>query len=694
MPPSPDGPAPPAFDAEEFRAGYIGEVEDQLSSAGEQLVGIEGALREGHGDPRAVRAMFRALHTIKGLSAMVGVEPLVELAHGMEEGLRALDRAGAMPTPAAVELLRRGLGELERRVRALADDRLPEPAPAALLERLTALGPSDEDAWCDQARERIGLPDAILARLDAAERRQLLEAGARNLAVWRLELRPTPERVAAGLTITEVRRRLAERAELVKVLPTSVPPSDDAPGGLSFVLLLLASGDAEDLARLVEVDPVDVRPVDVRPAPALASEPWEPVLLEGERPADGEERGGMVRVGVARLDDALEKASSLLTTRLRLERVAAALAQDGVDVRELRAVLGDQARQLSELRAAVMRTRLVSVTSLLARVPLLLRGLRRISGKDVHLELEAGDAELDKAVAERLLPAIVHLVRNAVDHGIEPPEERVRLGKPARGLLRIRCEERAGGRLELTISDDGRGVDAGAVARRAAEVTGELREPRSPAELLDLLTLPGVSTRGAVSATSGRGVGMDIVRAIACDRLGGDLTLATAPGRGTSFTLTVPLDLTIVDALAFGSGGQTFVTPVAALAEIVELEERRVTVMPAPPDAAVAPAPRGRWMELRGQPVPVLELNELLGLGAGAGPRRKALIVQRGDQRYAVAIDRLLGQQEVVMRPLEDPLVRVPGFSGATDLGDGRPALVLDLADLPGLHARSAAEAA
>jgi two-component system chemotaxis sensor kinase CheA len=224
--------------------------------------------------------------------------------------------------------------------------------------------------------------------------------------------------------------------------------------------------------------------------------------------------------------------------------------------------------QLDDLRAAIMRTRMVPVAELLARIPLLVRGLCRDTGRAVRLEIDAQDAELDKAVGDRIFPAIVHLVRNAIDHAIEPPDERERLGKPREGRIRIFCNTRTNNQLELVLSDDGRGIDAAAVARRAGRDV-----PQTPAALLELLATPGFSTLDQATKTSGRGLGMDIVRRIVTSDLRGELTLRTILGQGTSFTLQLPLTLTIVDVFLVQCGSEQFVVPVSAIEEIIEVDE-------------------------------------------------------------------------------------------------------------------------
>ncbi len=665
------------LDAREFIAGYLAEADEYLTAAQQRLLELEQSVRRGESNPRAVRELFRAVHTIKGLSAMVGVDPVVDLAHELETYLRAADRAGGFSTPEAVDLLIQGVREVEARVRAVAHQKPVEPAPQGMLAALHALGEGVRPPPARPGME-IKLPPELMSRLSASEREQLLRGVSRDLRAVRVDFAPSAARAGEGITIAAARKRIEALAEIVKILPIAVPSPDGERSGVRFALFVLTKADDAAVAEAVFAEPGSVEPLVVEVAPAAgtgigvpasagaaAGEPLSPEELETDDRS-------YIRVEVARLDDAMERLSALIVTRFRMVRALSTLAQRGVDTRELAGILGDAGRQLRDLRGSIMRARMVPVTELLARLPLLVRSLSRTVGKSARVELHTGRAELDKAVADRIFPALVHLVRNAVDHGLELPAERRAQGKPEEGVVLVRCTPRSDNQLELAISDDGRGVDAAQVAARAGAPV-----PATPAQLLELLCRPGLSTMEAASRVSGRGMGMDIVRRIAVEQLGGDLALSTGPGQGTTFTVHLPLRLTIVDAFTFTCGQEPFVVPVSMVEEIVEVDPGKLHRAPQPSSLQASSG----LFERRGEAVPLLPLSRLFGI-SGAGEGRKALIVRRGGAPFAFGVDRLVGQQEVVVRPLEDPLVRVTGVTGSTDLGDGRPTLVLDLVAL------------
>ena len=642
----------------EFLSAFVVEGDEHLSSASASLLALEAAARKGGSSVKALRELFRSVHTIKGLSAMVAVEPIVTIAHRMETALRPANHFGGTLSLESIDALLEGVKAIGLRLRQVSEGSPVEAPAPGLLEKLDAV--KAELPGAAPALD-LGLDPGLLAKLAPIEQQQLRAGLASGQRAVLAEFVPSAESAARGVNITSVREAAGRLGEIVKVMPAS------GPRGLSFVLLVLTNESDAALAAALGVEASTVR----RVAEAVAAPeavPASAALADDE--ATSTQGWGVVRVDVARLDDAMERLSALIVTRFRLVAAVGRMTQAGVDTRELLPIIHDNRRQLRDLRASILRLRMVSVAELLERVPLLFRGLRRTTGKLVRLEMDVGVAELDKSVAERLFPAIVHLIRNAVDHAIDPPDVRKAAGKPEEGVVRISCTEHSNTRLELVVSDDGRGIDATEVARRAGREV-----PTTNEALLEMLCVAGLTTRDEVTTTSGRGMGMDIIRRVAVEQLGGELSMSTTPGLGTTFTLRVPLTLSIVDAFALECGGQRFLVPVAAVEEIVEIEPGQLIRAP---DTAGRGARSVEMLDRRGEAIPLLSLEKLFSIGSGTGAR-KALVVRRGTEAMAFAVDRMLGQQEVVVRPLEDSLIKVLGVSGSTDLGDGKPTLVLDL---------------
>jgi two-component system chemotaxis sensor kinase CheA len=655
------------LDVGEFIAGYLAEAEEHLGSARGRLLTIDEALRKGESSPKAVRELFRSLHTLKGLSAMVGAEPIVDIAHELETILRVADkRGGKLPANAVDEVLK-GLRAIEERVASLGRGETLAPAPKELIDALAGL---ELDSKPDRPSGQLALPADLLARLSLAEQEQLLQGLARGRRAVRADFLPSQTLAARDVNITSVRERLGKLGDIVKVIPRGASSGEGRAGSVAFVLLVVTDATNEAIAEAAATSPEEIADIAFLPGPGDLSDE----LLAPDAPGDGGEpsRERFVRVEISRLDDALEGLSALVVTRSRLERAIAELGAGRGSVRDLRNILGENGRQLKALRGAIMRARMVPVADVLDRAPLLVRALSRSSRKLVRLTIDGGNSELDKAVGDRLFPAIIHLLRNAVDHAIETPAERRALGKPEEGQIRVSCGDRSASQLRLVVSDDGRGIDRARVAAQAHSPV-----PEDDVALLALITRPGLSTIEKATHTSGRGLGMDIVKRIVVDELGGELELSTRPGAGTEFTVVVPLSVTILDVFSFVTGGRTFVVPVGTIDDLTEVAPEMVTRPPGGGGDGGA-----RLLNHRGAVLPLFNLASLLGCPATVAERPKAIIVRRDAERFAFQVDRMLGQQEVVVRPVRDPLVNVRGVAGSTDLGDGQPTLVLDLASL------------
>lgn len=660
-------------DLKEFRAAFVAEAEEHLADVRALLLAIERSIREGQsrGMQRELRELMRLLHTVKGLAAMVGVEPIVAVTHRMESVVRSAERTGATLTEGALESLIEGTRAIESRVHAVSEDRAVPPPPAELIAALESVEPAAPP------RRPVGakLDPAITSKLGPSELTQLEDGVRSGRRALRVDFAPSADKVNQGLSITTVRERLAAFAEIVKVIPTTIAATANAAGGLVFTLVVLTDVPDERVAEAVGVTPAEVHLLlGAETASEEVTATWTALPEEEEFRSDAGH--GVLRVEVARVDDAIDMLGGLVVTRARMTRAVERMAASGVDTRELRALMNDDARQLRELRAAILRVRMIPMAAVLERLPLVVRGLGRASSKQVRIHLDVGTAELDKAVAERLFPAFVHIVRNAIDHGVESPAERLAAGKSDTATITI-SSSTVGRNVEIRIADDGRGVDRVAVAARAGQPV-----PASNAALLDLLCRPGLSTRDEADTTSGRGVGMDAVRKVVVHNLGGELSLDTERNGGTTFLLRVPLTVAIVDAFTVRCAGERFVVPVPVVDEIVELGDARLLAGPTNPLALRAGARKHappKLLSRRGKTIPLFDLADALELPVSEPPTHGLLVRTGTGELVGYAVDRVLGQQEIVVRPLADPLVARTAVSGSTDLGDGRATVVLDL---------------
>ncbi|HEX4451306.1 MAG TPA: Hpt domain-containing protein, partial [Kofleriaceae bacterium] len=410
-------------DLQEFLGGFVAEAEELVATANSLLLEIDAATATGHARPRALKDLFRALHTMKGLAGMVGIESIVEIAHALENLVRAAEQRGGRLPRAGIEVALGAIRAIADRVRAVASGHAAAPPPVDLLATIGEI---------DVGFEPLAAPPSISARWDdrlaADEKRYIAAALDRGAGVYTLTFTPSTEKQERGLTIASARTRLGERGDVVKVVPRSIGRA------VAFDVLVISDAVGAELAALVESDMVErIAPHAPRvEASAIedTSDAGTPISPFGR---------ALVRVELARLDELQEQLSQLLISRFRLEREIARLRVGGVDVRSLREVADVQARQLRDLRRAILRVRLIKISEALEPLSLVVRSLVRPGQREAQLDLDTGDAELDKAVADRLLPAIVHIVRNAVDHAIEPPDERAAAGKPRAGTIRVRA---------------------------------------------------------------------------------------------------------------------------------------------------------------------------------------------------------------------------------------------------------------
>ncbi|MDR7591248.1 MAG: chemotaxis protein CheA, partial [Armatimonadota bacterium] len=479
-----------------------------------------------------------------------------------------------------------------------------------------------------------------------------------------------PMRAARALALLRV---LREHAEVEQVAP---PEEAIAQGQLELEFTARVRAREPEALQELLAGP-EVESVRVMPAGEARDERWLDLgpQARGKLPDDPEltRRASLrtVRVDVERLDRLMNLVGELVVDRIRFQQIAERLRRlDGANglAQELAEAAGHLGRVASDLQAQVLKARMLPIEHLFSRFPRYVRDLAQRAGKRVEVVVEGQDTELDRSVIEQIGGPLMHLVRNAVDHGIEPPEERQRLGKPTAGRLRLAAVQEEEGILVL-VEDDGRGIDTDRVREKAVGLgllTAEAAARLSEEEAVELIFHPGLSTASQVTDVSGRGVGMDAVRA-GVQALGGSVEVETQRGRGTRFTLRLPLTLAIVRALLVSCGGERYAIPLAGVQEIVEVPADRVHRLGS-----------YRATVLRGNALPVVSVHEALGLPAPENPGRLLCLVTGGRRRVGLWVDRVLGEGEIVVKPLGSYLGQVDGVSGATILGDGRVALILD----------------
>ncbi len=656
---------------EEILQDFLVEAGELYENLNEQLVELE---RDPH-NADLLNAIFRGFHTIKGGAGFIGVTPLVELCHRAENLFDKIRNGEREYAGGNVDVVLQAYDVIGRMIQALqAGERELEAADASLLAELDAAvkGEMGSSVEMDAPVEVVTAPVIKLALPEGVD--------------------PDGE-----ISDEEFEALLNQRDMLAmagqETAPTEAPASPfvaglDPDGEITdeeFEAMLagLQSGKsaqeaALDAAKAVGVlaDPKPAAAVVASPVMAEPVKPVAPAAKPAAKPAvvakAGEEAESTVRVDTKRLDEIMNLVGELVLVRNRLLNLRTLLQNE-----EVSAVVANLDHVTMDLQASVMKTRMQPVKKVFSRFPRVVRDLARKLGKEIELELEGEDTDLDKNLVEALADPLVHLVRNAVDHGVEDPQTRESQGKPRVGKL-ILSAQQEGDHILLTITDDGKGMNADFLRQKAIEKG--LIDEMTAAQLDDksafeLILLPGFSTKTEISDVSGRGVGMDVVKST-INKLNGSIDIHSVLGEGTIFNIRVPLTLAILPTLMVGVGAFNYAIPLTAVQEIFDY------------DASQSNRIDGRMMvRLRSRSIPLYFMRDWLSSHTSHEPldHAKVVIVNIGTVMVGLIVDHVRGQEEVVIKPLGAKLQGVQGYAGATITGDGRIALILDL---PGMMNR------
>ncbi|TCQ17446.1 chemotaxis protein CheA [Rhizobium sp. PP-CC-3G-465] len=661
--------------------------------AAELFVVIEEGLLDLLGDlsnQAQIDAVFRGLHTLKGSGSMFGFEALAAFTHHCET---AFDRVRKGEVPATAELVAAVL-EAQDHMKALVDtpNGDHEATGNGLLAKLQAAVGAKAAQGCVVAAP---LPAAVAG---------ISSATASAATRWRLRFRLPVNAMANGTNPLGLLEELADLGDCTIKADTSAIPSLDAiePDDLHIgwtveltTLLPQPRAAIEDVFIFV-MDDMEMVLEEVSSAPALAvasaSTPAlaptlapaptsvvlplaeaaasEPARVPNTAPAIADAKqtkpaAENVRVPAERLDELMDRVGELVIAQSRLSQLAGVSA----DI-QLRSVSEDVERLSGELRDTMMVLRMVPVGSLFGRFRRLVHDLARETGKEIELVTEGETTEVDKTVIERLADPLVHLVRNSIDHGLEMPEDRLASGKARAGRVTLSARQ-AGGEVIITIRDDGRGIDRERV-RAKAEASGLIQPGQMllDQELLQLILQPGFSTAAQITSLSGRGVGMDVVKKTV-EALRGVIDMQSTPGEGSEISLRIPLTLAIIDGLLVRVGTGSYVIPLSAVEECLELSAEEDL------------RSRGRsFISLRDHLVPFLRLRELFRTGTPPDRYQKMVVISTGNERVGLVVDQIIGDHQTVIKAMSKLHHDVVTFSGATILGDGNVALILDVTHL------------
>lgn len=641
------------------------EAQDLVDAAERHVAALEGADLRRPADAERLQEVFRAVHTLKGISGLFGLGDVAGFAHSLEDLLDALRFERVRLDPAVHAVLDDATAALVRRVAALrASAPLEDPAFDRVYVRLRAWSPPPAQALtASSADDAKPLPDWLRALTAHEEHRLRARLGAGD-GILAVRVRCPLDRIDAALAAA--RARAADFGEVITCLPTGAMAGEE----MEIDVLLASRSTAVAVRNALEGVAVDVAVVDLAPSRLRSLAPSEAVDAL-DRPAG--EAGRMlpsVRMDIRRLDQLLAGVGELALLRNNLAGLAerAKASAPGASAAELARLQRALGRTISSLQRGLLEARMVPLGQVFERLEREVRKLSRVLSKEVRLVVTGAATSLDKLQVDELGPPLLHVLRNAVDHGIEGPDERVARGKVREGTVTVNAWQ-SGSQVVVEVEDDGRGVDVEAV-RRAALTRGLIGASAAGAmgerELLALLFRPGFSTRAEVTGTSGRGVGMDVVRS-AIARLGGVVDVRSELGLYTRVVITLPVTLAIVSCLVVETAGRRYAIPLAAVAEV----------------ARVAPSAAQRVdgeavLSREGRTVPLFALGHWLGHPGSGAEGTVAVLLSFAGRVVGVLVDRIVSRRDVVIKPLGPSLRDVRGFAGAAELGDRGATLVLD----------------
>ncbi|HVY85157.1 MAG TPA: chemotaxis protein CheA [Caulobacterales bacterium] len=670
---------------EQIKLTFFQECDELLADLEAGLLALEA----GEGDSDTINAVFRAVHSVKGGAGAFGFEQLVKFAHVFETTLDAM-RSGVLAADHdVVKIMLRASDVLADHVQAAKGEGAVDAARAATmaeeLEALTGGGAAPPSVSMDAEIDDFGFQPVQF------------DFGEPSAGAWVLTMTPRRDMYARGNDAFLLLRELARVGPTIVTLDASALPAFDAldPESANLTWRVEFGADVDDAAILEVFDFVgddcpitferlgaatpaidfdaliaesEGEPAVVAIAPPPSAAP-APAAEEAPQAKASAKASTLIRVDLDRVDRLIDLVGELVINQAMLaQRVSESELARASSV----AIGLDELEQLTrEIQDSVMAIRAQPVKSVFQRMPRLVREIADATGKQVRLVTEGENTEVDKTVIERLSDPITHMLRNAIDHGLEQPEERIASGKPSEGVVRLAALHRSG-RIVIEVGDDGRGINRKRV-RETAVQKGLIAADAtlSDEEIDNLIFMPGFSTAAAVSNISGRGVGMDVVKR-SIQSLGGRISITSEPGRGSTFTLSLPLTLAVLDGMVVTVGGQTLVAPLTAIIE---------TLRPKP-DEIRRIGPREAVLAVRGGHVPLIDIGEALHWrSTPIDPAAGVILLVESELggRAALVVDAIQGQRQVVIKSLEANYQRVEAVAAATILGDGRVALILDV---------------
>lgn len=679
------------MESNQYLAMFIDESKEHLQAMNENLLQLE----QSPSDLSIVQNIFRSAHTLKGMSATMGFEDLANLTHEMENVLDLVRHEKLSMDDYIFDVLFKSFDALEAMVNDIIAGGDGQADVSEIVNHLQAvLNGSYRPSQAAETGQVSSTSSEAKVQAEAFDQYQLSiiqQSLSSGFQVYEVRVKIRQDCVLKAARAYMVFDALERSGEIARSIP-SVQEIEQEKFDHEFIVYYITKLQAQEVKKLImdvsEIEDAVIETIDEQKLRELQDRSLQDAKPQpepaAEKPKQGSKKqakgqasagsaskqqvaGRTIRVDIERLDTLMNLFSELLIDRVRLEQLASEIGRQ-----ELTETVEHMARVSSDLQNIVLKLRMMPVETVFNRFPRMIRDLAKTLNKKVDLIITGSETELDRTVVDEIGDPLVHLLRNALDHGLEGPEDRVKAGKPETGTVHLRAYQ-SGNHVFIEIEDDGRGIDREKVLSKAIQngvVKSEDAERLSDREVYQLLFASGFSTAEVISDISGRGVGLDVVKA-KITSLGGDVTVDSTLGAGTKFTVQLPLTLSIITAMLIRLGEEKYAIPISSVVETALINDEDIRYVHGM-----------RMIQFRDNVIPLIDLASVLEV-PGHGEKQRSqemnvVIVHKGDKLAALITDEFIGQQEIVLKTLGGYLNQVFAVSGATILGDGQVALILD----------------
>ncbi len=663
------------MDMSQYLDLFLEEAAEHVQTLNQNLLKLE------HNPERIdlLDEIFRAAHTLKGMSATMGYDSIAGLTHKMENLFDMLRERKISLDAKVFNCLFKSADALDGMLEGIREGETEPVNVDTIVKELGMLENGGLEVGSEAVQNDETKKDTELwDELNEYEQNLVKTAIEKGFYVWRMFIEIHPECLMKGVRAFMIFKSLEGRGEIIKSVP-AVQDIEDENFDKSLVLYYISADSEEsirkEMNKISEIKLKNINKISSKSEASDNNSSNNNGIKERKKPEGIVDISGKkqkihqtVRVDINRLDSLMSLVGELVINKTRLEQINSSNKIEDLNetIERINSITGD-------LQTVVQNARMVAIEQVFNRFPRMVRDLAKDLGKEVELIVEGKETELDRTVIDEIGDPLVHLLRNALDHGLESTQERMAAGKNTCGVLQLKAKQE-GNHVIISVEDDGRGIELDSIIDKAVKNGLAARtelESMDERELLSIIFEPGFSTSQEITDLSGRGVGLDVVKN-KIQSLSGDVYVTTKKGQGTKFTIKLPLTLAIIQALLVRSGKEVYAIPLANIDETTSLEEQHIKNIQSQ-----------QVILLRGSVLPLLDLRKALSVpGSEKEDELYVVVVRKGEQQIGLVVDELIGQQEIVINSLGKHLSGIPGIAGASILGDGKVSLILDIATL------------